>query len=165
MVAKFHLAQVNVARMKYSPDDARMKSFYAALDKVNALADRTEGFVWRLQDDGGDATTFRFDGAGAEDLLINMSVWENITALRRYIYQSVHARVMARREKWFAPMGAPNLALWWVPAGTLPDLSDAQKALEQLERHGPTAQAFNFHRLYDAAGKPVALPPIEALCA
>ncbi len=160
-----HLAQVNVARMMYGPDDERMKGFYGALDKVNALADRADGFVWRLQDDQGDATAFRFAGAGADDLLINMSVWENIDALRRYIYQSVHAKVMARREEWFAPMGAPHLALWWIPAGTLPTLEDAQKALHALEEDGPTARAFTFDALYDASGKAITLPPIEALCA
>jgi Domain of unknown function (DUF3291) len=161
----YHLAQVNVARMMYRADDERMKGFYAALDKVNALADRAEGFVWRLQDDLGDATTFRFAGAGADDLLINMSVWKNIDALRQYIYQSVHAKVMARRKQWFAPMGAPNLALWWIPVGTLPTLDEAQQALNALEEGGPTAKAFTFAAVFDVNGKAITLPPIQALCA
>ncbi len=165
MMDQFHLAQINIARMMFAPEASEMKGFYGALDKVNALADRADGFVWRLQGDGGDATDFRFDGVGAEDLLINMSVWQSVESLRAYIYQTVHANIMARREKWFAHMDKPNLALWWVKAGHIPTLAEAQNALRLLEINGPTAAAFTFDCIFDDQGQRLTLPPIQKLCA
>ena len=68
----YHIAQINVARMRFSIDDPGMADFVAQLDAVNGLADRSPGFVWRLQGEAGDATTIQaLDDA---NILINMSV-------------------------------------------------------------------------------------------
>ena len=75
-----HLAQLNIGRLRYEVDDPRMAEFVDNLARVNALADRAEGFVWRLQDASGNATSYRPYGDDPR-MAINMSVWENVAAL------------------------------------------------------------------------------------
>ena len=105
----------------------------AALEPINAIADAATGFVWRLQDEGGDATTIRpFED---DSVIINMSVWESREALWRFIYDSEHLAVMRRRREWFTRMRV-FMALWWVPAGRLPTLDDAKDRLAVLEERG-----------------------------
>ena len=138
-----HLAQVNIGRMRYPLEDARMAGFVGRLDALNAVADASPGFVWRLQDDGGDATSFRvFDDP---ELIVNMSVWESVEALRAYTFGAVHRPVVRQRKQWFIPLkGRPHLALWWIVAGHRPTLPEAQARLEHLAAHGSTPEAFTF---------------------
>jgi hypothetical protein len=160
----FHLAQINVAKIAYPMDGPHMADFVAALDNINALADRSDGFVWRMVGDGGeDASAVRIEGA--PELLINMSVWTDITALRAYVYKSAHAAVMARKAKWFPPLARAHMALWWIPAGTLPSLQDAAARLALIDQIGPSANAFTFDAPFDAAGASLTLAPIQKNCA
>jgi hypothetical protein len=143
---QFHLAQVNVARMRAPLEDPIMADFVAMLDEVNAIADAAPGFVWRFQDDTGNATYLRpFDD---DRILFNMSVWESVDALKAYVYNSMHAAVLRRRREWFERFEAPATALWWVPVGRIPSVGEAKWRLEQLEIHGPTAQAFTFKQTF-----------------
>ena len=142
-----HLAQVNVARAKGPMDGAVMAEFARALDPINLLAERTPGFVWRLQDADGDATALRVFDDG--QILINLSVWRSVDALRAYTYQSGHAHYVKRRKEWFSAFGRPHYALWWVAEGTEPSADDAKARLDHLHAHGPTAEAFTFTTLFD----------------
>jgi hypothetical protein len=118
----------------------------AALDRINALADRHAGFVWRLQTDEGNATAIRaFDD---DRLIINMSVWESLEELSDFVYRSGHIEVLRRRREWFAPI-KPHTALWWVPAGHIPSLAEAEARLGLLREHGPTPAAFTFTSPFD----------------
>lgn len=138
----FHLAQLNIARLREPIDSPLLAGFVAALEPVNQLADRSPGFVWRLQTDDGDATSIQaFDD---DMLLINMSVWESIDALSAFVYRSQHRDVMVRRQEWFERMSDPYLVLWWVPAGHLPGIDEAKEHLELLARNGPSPEAFTF---------------------
>lgn len=123
-----------------------MEGFVARLAEINALADGSPGFVWRLQTPEGNATYLR----PYEDdrILFNLSVWETVEDLRRYVYRSAHAEVLRRREEWFQKFGAPVVALWWVPAGHLPSIDEARKRLAHLQENGPTAFAFTFRNLF-----------------
>lgn len=122
-------------------DDPAVAEFMDALDRVNALADESPGFVWRLQTDEGNATDIHvFDDPCR---LVNMSVWESVEALKAYVYRSEHVDFFRRRAEWFVP-DAKQLALWWIPTGTVPDLADAVRRVEHLERHGPSRYAFGF---------------------
>jgi hypothetical protein len=144
----WQLAQVNVARAQFPVDSAQMADFMALLDPINALADGTEGFVWRLQTEAGDATALRpFDD---DRILINMSVWESFAALRSFVYLSNHLEVMRRRREWFERMAEAYLALWWIPAGQLPTIADARARLDILRERGPSPAAFTFHDRYPA---------------
>ena len=149
----YHLAQVNIARLLAPLDAPQMQNFVALLDEINALADASPGFVWRLQGAGGNATYLR----PYEDdrILFNMSVWTSIEALRTYTYNSAHAGVLRRRSEWFARLEKPNVALWWVPAGTVPSVDEGVGRLDHLQAHGPTAHAFSLRTTYDPpAGGP-----------
>jgi hypothetical protein len=138
----WHLAQVNVATLIGPIDSPQLAGFVARLEEINALADGSPGFVWRLQTEDGDATAIRaFDD---DRILVNMSVWSSIDALGGFVYRSRHLEVLRRRWEWFAKMSTPILGLWWVPAGTIPTVAEAKRRLELLERLGPTPDAFTF---------------------
>jgi hypothetical protein len=146
------LAQVNIARARGPMDQPIMSEFVARLAEINALADRSPGFVWRLQTEDGDATAVRpYPG---EDILINLSVWADLDALRRYVYRSDHAGVMRRRREWFERFEGVFVALWWVPAGHRPSVAEAVERLAHLEAHGPTPHAFSFAQPFDRLGAP-----------
>lgn len=160
----FDLAQINVAQLRYTMDAPEMADFVGALANINALAERSPGFVWRYTDeDGGDATGSRIEGR--DDLLVNMSTWSDIASLRTFVYKTAHAAVMSRRAKWFPAFAGAHLALWWVPSGYRPTLADAAAALARLDAHGPSPEAFTFDAPFDANGHPLALPPIVKDCA
>ena len=130
----------------------------AALDPVNALADAAAGFVWRLQDDDGNATSIRaFDD---DRMILNMSVWESAEALSDFTYRSAHRDVMRRRREWFAVPDEAHLVLWWVPVGHVPDVEEAKARLELLRRVGPSPPAFTFRALYPVgATEPISVAP------
>jgi hypothetical protein len=139
---RVHLAQVNIARMKAPLEDPLMSGFVARLDDINALADSSPGFVWRLQTDEGNATYLRpYDD---ERILFNLSVWESIEDLEAYVFRSAHVGVMRNRNAWFEKFDRPYVALWWVPAGHLPSVDEAKKRLAHLEANGPNPYAFTF---------------------
>jgi hypothetical protein len=144
-----HLAQVNVGRIRAPLDDSRMQGFVERLADLNALADRSPGFVWRLQTSAGNATYFR---PYPEDdrLLMNMSVWESVDALRKYVYGSPHAELLKHRHEWFEPFTGAYMALWWVPAGHRPGIDEARKRLAHLDAHGPSPFAFTFKSIHPA---------------
>ncbi|WP_250458865.1 DUF3291 domain-containing protein [Microbulbifer litoralis] len=153
MTTQFHLAQVNIGRARAPLDSPVMQGFVDQLDAINALADRSPGFVWRLQTEEGDATSLQvFDD---ERIIVNMSVWESLASLRDYVYSGEHLQVLKDKKQWFEKMPGPTLALWWIPAGSTPTVGDARRALDLLGERGPTAAAFTFARPQPA---PEALP-------
>ena len=121
-----HLAQLNIASTQAPLDDPIMKGFVDQLDYINAVADRSEGFVWRLQTEDGDATAIRaFDD---DRIIVNMSVWESLEALHDYVYRSDHLGPLRDRKKWFTRIEGPSLVLWWIPAGDPPPWSSDPNA-------------------------------------
>jgi heme-degrading monooxygenase HmoA len=147
----FHLAQVNIALPVEPLDAPRLAEFVAALEPVTAAADAAPGFVWRLQTEDGDATGVR--AFGDDRLIVNLSVWESLEALRAFAYaHPEHKAVLRRRREWFVPAADAFLALWWVPAGHVPPVAEAEERLDHLRRHGPTARAFTFRTAFAAPG-------------
>ena len=141
-----HLAQLNIGRLRYEIDDPRMADFKDNLARVNAIADRAEGFVWRLQDGSGNATSFR-PYQDDPRIAINMSVWESIEALERYVWQTLHKRFYGRRAEWFDKFDGPYFVMWWVPAGHRPMIEEAVARLDHLKLHGATEYAFDWESL------------------
>ncbi len=148
-----HLAQINIGRMKAPLDDPAMAGFMSRLDDLNALAERSPGFVWRLQGDEGNNTYLRpYDD---ERIIVNMSVWQTIERLRAYVYESAHAEVLRQRRDWFEKFDGMFLALWWIPAGHVPTVEEAKKRLALLESHGPTPFAFTFKTPFEPVIAPL----------
>jgi hypothetical protein len=142
----YHVAQLNIGRIRAALDDRIMAGFVGCLEKINALADRSPGFVWRLQTTEGNATYLR---PYADDrILVNMSVWESLVTLRTFVYKSMHSQLLRRRQEWFEKFAGAYLALWWIPVGHLPGIDEAKKRLAHLERHGPSQFAFTFKTVY-----------------
>src|SRR5258706_12685901 len=127
---EFYLAQVNIARAKAPMNSPLMADFVAALDRVNAMAEASPGFVWRLQSDSGNATDIVAFADPA--IIINMSLWRSIDYLFDFAYRTSHSTIMAQRRNWFDKLDVPHMALWWVPAGTVPDVIDARERLDLL---------------------------------
>lgn len=145
-MTKYHVAQVNIGRIRAPLEDPVMAGFVARLDEINAVADHSPGFVWRLQTDAGNATYFR--PYNDDRILMNMSVWETIEALRSYVYRTAHLEVLRQRDNWFEKFAGTYMALWWVPAGHIPGIDEARKRIAHLEAHGPTQFAFNFRTVF-----------------
>ena len=145
----FHVAQVNIGLPVAPVDTPVLAEFMALLDPINAIADEAPGFVWRLQTSEGNATSIPV--LDDDRLIVNMSVWESIDQLGEFVYRSGHVAVMRRRREWFERIEV-SVALWWVPAGRLPTVTDAEERLEHLRAHGPTAHAFTFRQRFPAPG-------------
>lgn len=145
----WELAQINVGRMVAPIDSPVVAGFVENLERINALADRSPGFVWRLQTDAGDATEFRlFD----EDTLVNMSVWKDVDSLHHFVYRTAHVEIMRRRKEWFELMREAYQALWWVPRGIRPSLQEAGQRLQRLRESGPCPEAFTFKQAFPQPG-------------
>jgi hypothetical protein len=145
-MSAYELAQLNIGIIKGPMDSPVMADFAANLQRINALAERSPGFVWRLQTAEGDATSIRpFED---ENLILNMSVWRDVESLNEYVYSSAHVEIMRRRREWFERMREAFLVLWWVPAGHRPSVPEAIARLESLRAKGPTAEAFTFRQAF-----------------
>ena len=150
-----HLAEINVARLRYPLDDPRIADFVDNLDRINALAEESPGFVWRLKDESGNAT--RIDAYEDPLIIVNMSVWTSVEALYEFAYRTMHRRFVQKRKEWFELFGAAYLALWWVEEGRFPDVAEGRRRLAHLERFGPAAHAFNFRQPFPATADAVPL--------
>ncbi|MFF8970357.1 DUF3291 domain-containing protein [Streptomyces sp. NPDC014995] len=148
--APFELAQVNISRLRFPLDSPELKDFVDALDPVNADAEAADGYVWRLQSEGGDATDIRV--FGDDWLIVNMTVWRDADALTAYMYQGRHREMLARRREWFERVREAMTALWWVPAGHRPTVAEAEARLLHLRAHGPTPYAFTLRTSFPAQG-------------
>ena len=144
----YHLAQLNIGRLKHPAEDPRVAGFFDELDRINALAEESPAFVWRLQSDSGNATDIDVFGDPLE--IVNLSVWESVEHLKAFTYRTDHRTVFRQRHDWFEPKTQPHLVLWWLKAGHLPDTDEAVKRLEHLRAHGPSERAFTFSSVQPA---------------
>lgn len=142
----YHLAQINIARLIAPIDDPKIAEFVSLLQPVNALADKAPGFIWRLQSSSGNATDIAYNDDPF--IIVNMSVWESIEALRNFAYRTDHVKVFRDRAKWFEKMDKPNYCLWWVPVGHRPTVAEGRERLEHYQRHGSTPYAFWFSQYF-----------------
>jgi len=157
-----HIAQLNVTTANYDLDDPRMADFVGNRDRINALAEASPGFVWRLKSEGGNATGIR--ASDDPRFIVNMTVWESMNALFDYVYRSDHRGVMVRRREWFAKPEGPYQVLWWTPRDSMPTVIDGMARLRHLSDHGPTPYAFTFKTAFpETNAGPVDLNP-EPFC-
>ncbi|HUS54521.1 MAG TPA: DUF3291 domain-containing protein [Thermohalobaculum sp.] len=143
-----HLAQLNIGRFRFPTDDPRMSEFMDNLDRVNALADRSPGFVWRMQDDSGNATAIPVTPDPM--MAANLSVWTDVASLEHFVWNTAHRRFYRRRADWFGLMDSMHFVMWRVATGDQPSLAEAMERLEHLNRHGSTDHAFGWDHLPEA---------------
>lgn len=142
-----HVAELNVATARYDLDDPRMADFMNNLDRVNALAERSKGFIWRLKDEAGDATGIRV--SDDPRFIVNLSVWETVEDLEHFVFATVHTKFYNRRAEWFPKMATPSFVMWPVPVGHAPTVEEALARLDLLTREGASDEAFGWERLAD----------------
>jgi hypothetical protein len=155
-MTEWHIAQLNVGTLRYPADDPRVAEFMNRLDEVNAIADTSPGFRWRLQSDSGNATDIQT--SDNPRFLVNMSAWDSAEALFDFVYKSMHRLVMTKRREWFERPVEAYVVLWWVPAGTTPTPAEGLARLRHLEAEGPTPYAFTFKEKFPP---PSAEGPVE----
>jgi heme-degrading monooxygenase HmoA len=145
-IRMWNIAQVNIARMQgISLEDPVMEEFVRNLDGINALAEQSPGFVWRLKEEEGNATSIKFNDDTR--IIVNMSVWRSLDDLMAFVYKSNHREVMTKRKQWFEPMKF-YMALWHVPKFSFPSVEDARFRLAYIEKNGITPLAFNFSKRF-----------------
>lgn len=149
MTNAYELAQLNIAMMREPLESPLMREFVANIDRINALAEASPGFVWRLGDAYEPATGMRPMG---DSTLVNMSVWQDIHSLSDYVHKSAHVEIMRRKREWFERMAEAYAVLWWVPAGHRPTIQEAIERLELLRREGPCPRAFTFAKRFEPPG-------------
>jgi heme-degrading monooxygenase HmoA len=137
-----HLAELNIARLRYPKGDPRAAEFFDNLDRVNAVAERMPGFVWRLKDEGGNATNLTYNNDPR--VIANLSVWESAEALERYVFQTLHTVFYRKRELWFDKMSGPHMVFWRVEPGAQPTFAEAAERLARLAALGPSEAAFGW---------------------
>lgn len=140
-----HIAQLNIGRFLYPTDDPRMAGFMDNLDRVNAVAERSEGFVWRLKDESNNATAIR--PFADSNMAVNLSVWESVEALEKFVWNTVHSRFYNAKGSWFEKPAGPHLVMWSVLAGHVPSLHEAKARLEHLVANGDSDFAFGWAHL------------------
>ncbi|WP_027859435.1 DUF3291 domain-containing protein [Marinobacterium jannaschii] len=145
-MSQYHLAQLNLGTPLYPLDDPRISAFVDALERINALAENSPGFIWRLKDESDNATAIEVPGY--PDTIFNLSVWQDFSAFREFVYRSEHAQFIKRRKEWFRPMETPPLMMWWVKVDEHPTLEDAIARYDQLCRSGPGQEAFTLGTMF-----------------
>ena len=154
-MSKYQLAQINIAKMKgVNIDDPIMQEFVDNLDKVNALAEQSEGFVWRLKDEESNNAT-SLNPYGDEQIVVNISVWENIETLEHFVYKTFHTDFLKRRKEWFLRFGKTYAAMWWIPAGKFPTAQEAAEKLAYLQQNGASEMVFDYKDKFPSPNKKV----------
>ncbi|MEH6452319.1 MAG: DUF3291 domain-containing protein [Psychromonas sp.] len=144
-----HLAQLNIAKAKYSLESTEIKEFVDNLEPVNKLAESSDGFIWRLQDESGDATNIT--AFSDPDIIVNMSVWDSIEALKNFMFRTHHRDFLRRKKEWFHNIPDDSYVLWWVPKDHTPTVEEAVEKLEFLRSNGDTPYAFTFKSNFSAS--------------
>ena len=136
------LAQLNIALAKYPLDAPEIKEFVDNLELVNGIAESSEGFVWRLKDESGDATNIQaFDDP---NMIVNTSVWDSVDSLKNFMFRTHHRDFMRRKGDWFHRLPEDTYVLWWIEEDHIPTLEEAIERLEHLREIGDTPYAFTF---------------------
>jgi hypothetical protein len=142
MADGWHVAQYNLAKLRAPLTDALLADFVSEIDRINQLGDDSPGFVWRHQTEEGNSTAIR--PREDKDIIINFTVWESVESLFEFAFHSQHVEVYRKRRKWFHDVDWAYAVLWWVPAGHIPTVEEAEERLRYLDANGPSAYAFTF---------------------
>lgn len=143
-----HLAQINLGRLAYDLDDPRLADFMDGIEIINRIAAQSPGFVWKYETAPGGEVEETVEGDPR--VVVNMTVWESVEDLRHFTYNTLHKRFYGRRGEWFVPYGAESLAMWWVPEGHEPTLTEGLERLAELRAKGDSDRAFGWNHVRGA---------------
>ena len=141
-----HLAQLNIGKVRCNLESPEMADFVNNLDPINAIAEQSPGFIWRLKDESGDATNIEVENT--PDIIVNMSVWESVESLKNFMFKTHHIDFLKRKKEWFLPLSEASYVLWWIPKGHIPTLQEAIAKLDHLRENGESQDAFSFKSSY-----------------
>lgn len=152
MVKRYHLAELNVGRLAAPTDDPRVAEFMENLDRINGLGKRMPGFVWMMEGSGEPGTGNTENAIDGDPLYVsNLTVWESVETLEKFVWGTIHKQFYARRQEWFEVLGEMHFVMWWVPEGHKPTLDEALARLEHLKTHGDSDHAFGWSYLNEAS--------------
>lgn len=143
-MSNYQLAQINVAQLLEPMDSPLLADFVADIDRINTIAENSDGFVWRLKDSCNSENPFN-----DSMMIVNISVWENVESLKNFTFRSEHIEVYIKRAKWFSRMKEAHLAMWWVARGQYPTAAEAAERLAHLRQMGDTLTAFSFKKVFE----------------
>lgn len=143
-----HLAQLNIGKLRGPRSDPTMAGFFDNLDRINAAAERMPGFVWRLKDESGNATNIPW--VGDPGLAVNLSVWESVEALEKFVWASAHTKIYNRKAEFFEKLSTPYFVMWWIDKGHIPAPAEAKERLDHLMLHGASEFAFGWEHAASA---------------
>jgi len=142
-----HLAQLNIARPKFPMDSFGMADFVNNIEPINTIAENSPGFIWRLKDDTGNATSIHiFNDPG---LIVNMSVWQDIASLKQFMFKTHHIDFLKRKKEWFVPLDCASYVMWWIEEGHIPTVAEAEERLVHLREQGESDYAFSFKHSFN----------------
>ena len=145
----YQLAQLNIGRIVGPIDSPVMAEFVANLDRINGIAEKSEGFVWRLKDESNNATSIKvYDD---DFIIVNMSVWTDVDTLIHFVYMSEHVDILKRGKEWFSKLKDMHMALWYIPAGHIPTVEEAIQRLDYLRKNKETPYSFSFKKRFSVA--------------
>jgi hypothetical protein len=136
------IAQINIGKLRFPKGDPRGAEFFDSLDRINSLAERMPGFIWRLQDGSGNATDIAYDRD--QSLIANLTVWETVETLQKFVFQTAHSSFYRKRTNWFVPIEPPHFAIWQIAEGHTPNYEEARGKLAELKARGPTETVFGW---------------------
>lgn len=142
-----HLAELNIGRLRYPVGDPRIADFVDNLGRVNAMAERLPGFVWRLVGEETNDNALDVRPFADPTMAVNMSVWESVEHLEQFVWNTVHARFYSRKAEWFEALASHHFVMWFVEEGHIPSLSEAESRLHHIEAHGNSDYAFDWSHL------------------
>ena len=146
-----HLAELNIGRLVAPTDDPRVGEFMANLDRINGLGKRMPGFVWMMEGSGEPGTGNTDNNIGDDPQFVaNLTVWEDVESLERFVWGTVHKQFYDRRAEWFELMQDQHFVMWWVEEGHHPTLEEGLERLATLKEQGPGEAAFGWADLPQA---------------
>ena len=140
-----HLAELNLGVLRHDWDDPRVQGFVDGIGIVNRVAERSDGFVWRVSDDEMDAAQRDPNGPfGNPRTASTMSVWRDLLSLEHFVWKTVHKRFYDRRAEWYDAVETIRFVLWMVPEGHRPTLAEGMERFIYRDKNGDSDFAFGW---------------------
>ncbi len=153
MVAQSGIVHFNAARLLHPPGDPRVAEFVDNSERINAVAERSKGYVWHLTGDEASVTNPNFQGVGGDPCLaFSLSVWETFQDFEFFVYKTSHNSFFKRRVSWFAPWQGPNYVMWDFAGVTPITSATGWEKLQRLAAQGSSPAAYDLAYAREANG-------------